>query len=78
MKIMCNCIDKMNADLKKYNTQLDTNISIFNADKPAIVVLGTMKIESKVRRGPARLIATFCPFCGEKYEWAKTPREQEA
>jgi predicted molibdopterin-dependent oxidoreductase YjgC len=65
---MCNCITEINEQLKKDNTEVDVFIYIFNPEKQPTVSIATFKIDKKVRRGPMRLTATYCPFCGKKYE----------
>jgi hypothetical protein len=46
-----------------YNTILELNLI-----DPTYVMILTCKKDSKRRVGPVRLAATFCPFCGIKYE----------
>lgn len=64
---MCDCIRTTNESLRaKYNTELVTTIS-FVEGQPSRVAVGTEKADSSIRGKPITLVATFCPFCGEKY-----------
>lgn len=60
---MCSCISEMNNMLREHNTCLVT--TMFR--QPEVVAVRTDKINSKARKGAATVIASFCPFCGEKY-----------
>ena len=64
----CNCINEMDAVLSPHNTKLQVTFS-FNRDGSSwtFPLLGTEKIEKRVRKGPALAIPTFCPFCGTRY-----------
>jgi len=35
-------------------------------------VIHTMKVDDKKRGKPPSMLASFCPFCGERYGAAKT------
>lgn len=61
---MCNCIETTDALLKDQNAGLV--FTIFG--KPPRVVIETRKIDSTKRGRPPAMLASFCPFCGEKYE----------
>lgn len=69
---MCNCINDTNKALAKLgnNTKLDIPI-IFNARDGLNVAkqcsVLTARIDDHKRKPPARLFASYCPFCGEKY-----------
>lgn len=66
----CDCVEKMDAKLADHNTKLDLTLCFPRDNSPAFVRprVATMKIESRVRKGPALAIPTFCPFCGTPYE----------
>ena len=67
---MCDCIELTNKELKKYNTRLVIQI-LFNMQGLSPVekvVCATEKDDPRNRRKPAKIFATYCPFCGEKYE----------
>lgn len=59
----CACISDVNNKLAEHNAGLVT--TLFAA--PKRVVIGTNKVDSKKRGKPPYMLATFCPFCGEKY-----------
>jgi hypothetical protein len=61
IKPNCKCIAEANRRLKEHNTELV--LSLFGG----LPSMAASKIDSKVRKGPVRLIPTFCPFCGKKY-----------
>lgn len=67
---MCNCYEQANEALKLYNTRLTPMVS-WNQQTGAMrvdVKIATEKIDSRNRRGPAELSASYCPFCGGKIE----------
>lgn len=61
------CIDKMNEMLKNHNTRLSHAID-FSSKPRELVLLATSKANEKVRRKPAMVFASYCPFCGNKLE----------
>ena len=71
---MCECIAQMNEGLMEHNTKLEipivtrTSEAAYNLSASTRVVIATEKIESRKRTGPVKLFASFCPFCGEKYD----------
>ena len=73
----CNCIKLIQAELKTtdLNTQLDIPFSIDiqrGRMSTPMVRLAVVKLNPKVRKKPTTLVATYCPFCGKKYEEIKT------
>ena len=68
---MCDCVKEINEKLKELpegkNTMLVTNL--FGTPR---AVISTCKRDDKARGKVAILMATFCPFCGEKYQEAVT------
>ena len=67
---MCNCNEKVNSKLSDHNTVLDIPFTVSSGlglgfGKVKIV---TAKKDSKVRKKPVTVFASFCPFCGEKYQ----------
>lgn len=66
----CNCIEVMNAKLADHNTEIEETICFPRDSSPAFTLpkIGTKKVESRVRRGPALAIPSFCPFCGVPYQ----------
>ena len=65
----CECIDQMNAKMAEHNTEIQVTFGFPRDGSPSFMLplIGTKKIESRVRKGPALAIPTFCPFCGEPY-----------
>jgi hypothetical protein len=62
----CNCIEKIDAGLKAAEQCIDA--TMLEARKATTMLIRTDKWKHENRRGkPTRIIATFCPFCGEKY-----------
>lgn len=75
----CGCINMMNGRLAEHNGQLVT--TLFGTPK---AVIGSEKIISKKRGQPPVAIASYCPFCGVKYDTAEdgqlpaTPEDGQA
>jgi len=66
---MCNCLAQVQEHLAAHNTQIDVGLSIRdNTIKFLGVYLKTHKIDTHKRGQPKNVIASYCPFCGEKYE----------
>jgi len=64
---MCDCIDKLNAQLKEggHNMVISQSFGIHGTIPNAKVL--TEKRDLAVKKKPIHVFATFCPFCGEKY-----------
>lgn len=66
---MCNCIEKVNATLlEQKNAELVVSISLFNPKPPPMVALQVVRTDTYKPAKGFTLWATYCPFCGEKYE----------
>lgn len=64
---MCDCIDRVDAKLMAdHGAHLDVNINLDGG--PTTVAIRTRLIEQRRGQRPPFIVATFCPFCGEKYE----------
>lgn len=59
------CVQRINEQLSSYNTRLGSAISFGDQTRELIPIL-TVKADEKVRRKPASMFATYCPFCGVK------------
>jgi hypothetical protein len=61
------CIRQINTALAAHNTQLNLIFQVVGpqAGKPFIQI-ATIKVGDKKRGKPKMVVATFCPFCGEK------------
>lgn len=67
---MCDCINKIDGDLKPNGQCLDA--TMFGERKMAMLLIRTDKWTPETRRSkPRRILATYCPFCGEKYQAAQ-------
>lgn len=74
---MCNCISIVNAKLEvQYNSRLQTAFLFGKAGEPR-VLLATEKANSKKPGSAPNLMATYCPFCGKRYEEQKDQPEPE-
>lgn len=62
---MCECIHEANTMLASRNGELV--ITLYPVVRP---VIETMKLNSKKREKPPMMVASYCPFCGEKYNGA--------
>ena len=60
---MCDCIGNVDKFLSNVNTEVVVNMS----DEKR-VKLATQRVNRSRRKGPVSLYATYCPFCGQKYE----------
>lgn len=66
---MCDCMKQINDELAQYNTRLDPVMALRDGTlHMAGVRIETVKIDSKKRGRPKRLVASYCPFCGKKYD----------
>ena len=65
---MCNCIEEMNKELEKQN--MNTKLELAFGMKGVIkkVLICVVKLDDKIKKKPIKLFATYCPFCGQKYE----------
>ena len=66
---MCNCIELTNKALVEHNTELGLNFQI-NRETGSIsttIALSTVLVEQKRGARPVSILATFCPFCAERY-----------
>jgi hypothetical protein len=63
------CLSEMDALLADRNTRMIHSISL-GVDGPGFTrpVLETEKIDPRKKGRHARVVPTFCPFCGVRYE----------
>jgi len=64
---MCDCIKEIGEQLKSMNNNTKLQICMFWDGKPSRAMIATKKVESKLHGKPNNIVASYCPFCGEKY-----------
>lgn len=67
----CVCVETVDAELVKHNSRLHLPMFVMGGSKPKPFV-ETIKLDEKKRGKPVKMFATFCPFCGVKYEDEKS------
>ena len=69
---MCNCVNELNKQLEERKTEIVQRIHFDQKTgdlKLSPPVIATKWVDKKPReKSLPVLIATFCPFCGEKYD----------
>lgn len=63
---MCDCMTTMDEQLKGQPSAANTML-VFNLMGPARAVVATCKRREKDRQKPVYVMASYCPFCGERY-----------
>lgn len=63
---MCNCIAEFDAKLKDHNGKIAQAILLRGNALIARLLVQTEKLDTKKRKPVPALIASYCPFCGEK------------
>lgn len=63
---MCDCIEKLNVHLKEFNTEI--NVPFWSRSGVLAPFIETRKLDDRKRGKPKSVMASCCPFCGEKYE----------
>lgn len=64
---MCDCVRKVNKLLAEHNTVVEDCTVFSKAGKvESRLCVPTVRIDTKKRKGPMRVFASFCPMCGEK------------
>lgn len=66
---MCDCLATTDKMLAEHNATVVATLGLFGAPSRATIELE--KRDPKKRGKPPRLIATYCPFCGEAYRQAE-------
>lgn len=68
---MCDCRTKMDAKLAEANGRLDMAIAVTkDLGLAGRYVVATKKIDKTKRKPVPTVVASYCPFCGEKAEVA--------
>lgn len=63
---MCDCLENVNIELAEHNTKIV--VPMWTASGRLTPFVETTKLDTKQRGKAKALFATFCPFCGERYE----------
>lgn len=64
---MCECIEKMNVKLAEHNGRVARAVQITaTLDLVTRTVVQTEKVDESKRKRIPTVVATFCPFCGER------------
>jgi copper chaperone CopZ len=65
----CNCVKTVNEQLAKANGELSIGFGM-TKDMGIItrLIIGTVKKDKSKRDKPPIVSATFCPFCGTKFD----------
>lgn len=78
---MCECIKQINDNFKSSKNIVAQNTKIGHVHRFELtennntesVMIVTEKINPQLRIKPITLFASYCPFCGEKYDQEKEP-----
>lgn len=62
---MCDCIPKFNKHLAEHNTEI--TVPFWTRSGILAPFVETRKLDKNKRGKPKAVIASCCPFCGEKY-----------
>lgn len=72
---MCDCISTVNAKLKEqYGGKLKLGFQIDGGELRDFIPIATERLDGKRGKKPPTMIASHCPFCGEKYPQAEEGR----
>jgi hypothetical protein len=64
---MCNCIEKLDDELKAFSLQVDVTYRLTDLSDNGRMCVQTVKLDKKQRLRRKTVVANFCPICGEKY-----------
>lgn len=65
---MCDCIEKINTQLKAEGYTLNASLGFSGPRRAMIGLIRTDRHVLESRRGkPSSMVASHCPWCGEKY-----------
>lgn len=66
---MCDCRQAINEKLGEHNGRLASGFSFGGGKMEFIpVLITTEKIDTRSRKKPPIVIASYCPWCGEQFE----------
>jgi hypothetical protein len=63
---MCDCINRTNKRFAEHKLNTKLAPAYFPSGRVRLVV-ATCKVNEKEKGKAMNMIATYCPFCGEKY-----------
>lgn len=70
---MCDCISKFDEHLKGHNTRIARGFALGPGTLDILPpFVRTEKLNSSARGKPISVLASYCPFCGEKYQTVRT------
>jgi hypothetical protein len=65
----CECVENVNEKMAEagQNQRIAASFGLREGHFVARAVIETERVDSKRRNRPPRLVATYCPFCGQEY-----------
>ena len=70
---MCDCITKIEEQLKPHGIELDTAYSLTGG--ATLLAVGTVPIGGGRKNKAPKVFASYCPFCGEPYSAAQQEKK---
>lgn len=64
----CGCVKKVNEHLANQNGRLAVGFAVTDSGLITRLIIGTEKVDKSKRAKPPIVSATFCPFCGVKFD----------
>lgn len=68
MSDMHECLRAVNEHLSAHNVKLAFGLQITDMGMKLRLLIGTEKINTAIRKPVPNVMASHCPFCGEKLE----------
>ena len=68
---MCKCIDEINEQLKQQNRNTQVKQAFGMKGTIPNAMVSTEKADTNKREKSASIFASYCPFCGQKYDEEK-------
>ena len=70
---MCHCIDLTDAALSEHNTELGVVHILSEPSWSRRIAITTNVVEQRRGAKPVRIVAQYCPLCGENYDQPAPP-----